>query len=151
MIAIHQKTRRKGATAVEMAVISLVFFSLFLGVLEFGRYFFIGHVSLNATREAARYASAHTGDGTTTQTIINMVNTQMAGQNAMLQNYLVEVLNVNPSTGQIIANTTWTDAQFGGAIMVRVTGTYQFTMPILFFLPSSITMNASSIVNSEGT
>ncbi|MFN6051884.1 MAG: TadE family protein [Planctomycetia bacterium] len=151
MKILNQKNRRMGATAVEMAVISMVFFSLFLGVLEFGRYFFIGHVSLNATREAARYASAHTGDGTSTQTIIDMVNSQMAGQNAMLQNYLVEVLNVNPGNGQVISNTNWNDAQFGGAIMVRVTGTYRFTMPILFFLPSFITLNASSIVNSEGT
>jgi len=151
MLLSAAKTRRKGATAVEMAVISMVFFSVFLGVFEFGRYFFIGHVSLNATREAARYASAHTGDGTSTQAIINLVDSQMAGQSSSLQNYLVEVLNVNPSTGQVISNTTWTDAQFGGAIMVRVSGVYRFTMPLLFFLPQTVSLSASSIVNSEGT
>lgn len=142
---------RKGATAVEMAVVLLLFLSILLGVLEFGRYFFLVHVTLNATREGGRFAAAHTGDGTNTQDIINVVNNFMVGQQTMIENYTVEVLNVDPTTGNAMPNSIWTEAQFGGAIMVRISGNYRCTMPILFFLPAVIPVLATSIVNSEGT
>jgi Flp pilus assembly protein TadG len=42
--------RQRGAAAVEFALVALVFFTLLLGIMEFGRWMF----TLNAAREATR-------------------------------------------------------------------------------------------------
>jgi hypothetical protein len=74
----------------------------------------------------------------------------MNGTQNMLSGYTVSVQNVNTSTGVAIANSNWNDAQFGGAIMVKITGNYTPTVPVLLFLPSSFAFQAATIMNSEG-
>jgi len=66
----------------------------------------------------------------------------------MLSAFTVSAQNVN--TGASIANSNWNDAQFGGAIMVKISGTYTPSAPFLLFLPSSFTFEAATIMNSEG-
>jgi len=142
--------KRKGAAMVEMAVVLVVFLMMFMGILEYGRYYYLVQVSNNAVREAARYAVVHTGDGTTSTQVSNVVTTKMNGTENMLSGYTVSVQNVNTSTGVAIANSNWNDAQFGGAIMVKISGTYTPSAPFLLFLPSSFTFQAATIMNSEG-
>jgi hypothetical protein len=79
-----------------------------------------------------------------------VVTTKMNGTENMLSGYTVSVQNVNTSTGVAIANSNWNDAQFGGAIMVKISGTYTPSAPFLLFLPSSFTFQAATIMNSEG-
>jgi hypothetical protein len=74
----------------------------------------------------------------------------MNGTQNMLSGYAVSVQNVNTSTGIAIPNSNWNDAQFGGAIMVKISGTYTPSAPFLLFLPSSFTFQAATIMNSEG-
>jgi hypothetical protein len=74
----------------------------------------------------------------------------MNGTQNMLSDYAVSVQNVNTSTGIAIPNSNWNDAQFGGAIMVKISGTYTPSAPFLLFLPSSFTFQAATIMNSEG-
>lgn len=135
---------------VEMAVVLVVFLTMFMGIIEYGRYYFLVQVANNAVREGARYAVVHTGDGTTSTQVSNVVTTKMNGTQNMLSGYTVSVQNVNTSTGVAIANSNWNDAQFGGAIMVKITGNYTPTVPVLLFLPSSFAFQAATIMNSEG-
>ncbi len=135
---------------VEMAVVLVVFLTLFMGIIEYGRYYFLVQVANNAVREGARYAVVHTGDGTTSTQVSTVVTTKMNGTENMLSGYTVSVQNVNTSTGVAIANSNWNDAQFGGAIMVKITGNYTPTVPVLLFLPSSFAFQAATIMNSEG-
>ena len=48
---------RRGAAAVEMAIVSPILLMLLLGMIEFGYIFMIGQSLTNATREAARTAT----------------------------------------------------------------------------------------------
>lgn len=48
--------RQKGAAAVEFALIAILFFSLLLGILEFGRVLFTYNSAVEATRYGARVA-----------------------------------------------------------------------------------------------
>jgi len=142
--------KRIGAAMVEMAVVLVVFLTMFMGIIEYGRYYFLVQVANNAVREGARYAVVHTGDGTTSTQVSAVVTTKMNGTQNMLSGYTVSVQNVNTSTGVAIANSNWNDAQFGGAIMVKITGNYTPTVPVLLFLPSSFAFQAATIMNSEG-
>lgn len=142
--------RREGAAMVEMAVVLVVFLMMFMGIIDYGRYYYLVQVSNNAVREGARYAVVHTGDGTTSTQVSDVVTTKMNGTENMLSGYAVTVENVNTSTGAAIANSNWNDAQFGGAIMVKISGTYTPSAPFLLFLPSSFAFQASTIMNSEG-
>jgi len=142
--------KRIGAAMVEMAVVLVVFLTMFMGIIEYGRYYFLVQVANNAVREGARYAVVHTGDGTTSTQVSTVVTTKMNGTQNMLSGYTVSVQNVNTSTGVAIANSNWNDAQFGGAIMVKITGNYTPTVPVLLFLPSSFAFQAATIMNSEG-
>ncbi|MEY4789430.1 MAG: hypothetical protein RLZ61_1648 [Planctomycetota bacterium] len=135
---------------VEMAVVLVVFVTMFMGIIEYGRYYFLVQVANNAVREGARYAVVHTGDGTTSTQVSTVVTTKMNGTQNMLSGYAVSVQNVNTSTGATIANSNWNDAQFGGAIMVKITGNYTPTVPVLLFLPTSFAFQAATIMNSEG-
>jgi hypothetical protein len=74
----------------------------------------------------------------------------MNGTENMLSGYAVSVQNIDTSTGATIANSNWNDAQFGGAIMVKITGNYRPTVPVLLFLPTSFAFQAATIMNSEG-
>lgn len=46
--------RRKGAAAVEMAVVSPLLFALLFGIIEFGWLFTVQHTMVNAAREGCR-------------------------------------------------------------------------------------------------
>ncbi len=135
---------------VEMAVVLAVFLMMFMGIIEYGRYYYLVQIANNAVRDAARYAVVHTGDGTTSTQVSDLVTTKMNGTQNMLSGYAVSVQNVDTSTGATIAGSNWNDAQFGGAIMVKITGNYTPTVPVLLFLPTSFAFQAATIMNSEG-
>lgn len=48
--------RQSGAAAVEFALISILFFTLILGIMEFGRLFYLHNTIQEVTRKAAREA-----------------------------------------------------------------------------------------------
>ena len=144
--------RRHGAALVEFAFVAAVTMLFFFAILEYARFVFLLQVAQNAAREGARMASAHTGDGTTTQDIINEVTARMAGRDKELAGYSVQVLNVDPATGTAIPNSAWNQAAFanGNAIMVRITGTYSPILPGLLLTRSSIPVQVTSTMGSEG-
>ena len=51
-----RRTRRRGLTAVESALVLSVFLMLLFGMFEYCRFLMVLHVTNNATRDGARYA-----------------------------------------------------------------------------------------------
>src|SRR3954462_12274617 len=103
------RTNRPAATIVEAAfVISIMILFLF-GIFEYCRFVFLLQVCENAARDGARYAVARTGDGTTITDVRNWVNTKMGGRQSEITGYTVDVFNVDPNTGTVVANANWND------------------------------------------
>ncbi|HWI81807.1 TadE/TadG family type IV pilus assembly protein [Ramlibacter sp.] len=50
------KSRQRGATAIEFALVILIFFTFFLGLLDFARLLFTWNAASEAARAGARYA-----------------------------------------------------------------------------------------------
>lgn len=51
--------RQRGAAAVEFGIVAIAFFLLFLGIVEFGRFFYLQNTVQEITRCAARQAVVH--------------------------------------------------------------------------------------------
>ena len=144
--------RRRGATAVETAVVISIALLFIFGIIEYARLIHFFHVADNAAREGARYAAVHTGDGTTQAQVQAVVTNAMSGQEASLNSgtYFVNVYNADPTTGVAIAGTNWTDAPFSGAIGVEVNGTYKFILPtFLKFSGPTLSVRVRSLMTSE--
>lgn len=56
MVKDSSRTGQRGAAAVEFALIAMVFFMLFFGIIEFGRFFYLYNTVQEVTRCAARQA-----------------------------------------------------------------------------------------------
>src|SRR5690242_13859677 len=72
---------RRGITVVECTLVLSVFLLLLFGIFEYCRFLLVLHVTNNATRDGARYASvlvSSTATAATTQTqIINFTTSRM--------------------------------------------------------------------------
>jgi len=55
--AVHPLPRQRGASAVEFALVSAVFFTLLIGMMEMGRVLFYWNTAAEATRLGARIAA----------------------------------------------------------------------------------------------
>lgn len=55
----RSKAKQRGATAVEFGIIAMVFFTLFFGIIEFGRLFYLYNTVQEVTRCAAREGVVH--------------------------------------------------------------------------------------------
>jgi Flp pilus assembly protein TadG len=144
-----QKSRR-GVTAVEAAFVLGILVLFMIGILEYARYLFFMHVATNATAAAARFAVAHTGDGTTITQVQQTATDQMNSQQNMVSGYTVSVFAAQPgvSPPTPISGTAWNDAVFGGGICVRITGTYTFLSTSLLGL-NGVPINVSAVMTSE--
>ncbi|TWT66990.1 TadE-like protein [Posidoniimonas polymericola] len=64
-------TKRRGASAVEFALVAPIFFLVVLGIVEFGRMAMVQQIITNAAREGARIAVL---DGATKAKVTTKVN-----------------------------------------------------------------------------
>jgi Flp pilus assembly protein TadG len=142
--------RRRAVTVVETALVLSITLLLLFGIYEYCRFIFLVQVLENAAREGARFAVARTADGTTLDDVQNFVRAKMGGRLPELgPGYTITVENVDPNTGDPVPNTQWNDAPFGGAIRVRITGTYTPMLPNFLHTLSSFTVRATSMMSSE--
>jgi Flp pilus assembly protein TadG len=145
--------RRGGATVVEAAVLLPLVILFLLGILEYGRYVMTLQVLTNAAREGAHYALAHTEPvtiqgvtyGNSTSDVINVVNQYSGGQ--QLTGQTIQVYESDAFGNNL---GTWINAAAGELICVRITGTYNFVVPQMLYLPSSIPVTAQAVMRSEG-
>ena len=145
--------RRGGATVVEAAVLLPLILLFLLGILEYGRYVMTLQVLTNAAREGAHYALAHTEPvtiqgvtyGNSNTDVINIVNQYSAGQK--LTGQTIQVYESDASGNNV---GPWINAAAGELICVRIAGTYNFVVPQMLYLPSSIPVTAQAVMRSEG-
>ena len=64
------KKSERGAAVAEFAVACLFFFTVLIGIIEFGRLLYTHNALTDAARRGARYASLHTEDAGCVQNIV---------------------------------------------------------------------------------
>lgn len=102
----RQFTKRRGAVMVEMALVLPIFFTVVLGIIEFGRAMMVGNLVTNATREGARLAIL---DGTTNTEVTDAVKTFLASAATLNANDVTVTITTqaaagNPDPGGNVAN-----------------------------------------------
>jgi Flp pilus assembly protein TadG len=129
----HRK-KRKGAAAVEFALVAPVFVLLVFGMIEYGRMVMVQQVITNASREGARRAVL---DGVTASDVSNTVTTYLT--NGAVSGATVTMNPANPSS-----------AASGDPVTVTVSVPYTAVswLPSPFFLGGA-TLNATSTMRRE--
>lgn len=104
----------------------------------------IRQVVTNAAREGCRYAVVNTSTATTSQ-VQSYVTNYLCGQ--QIKSLNINVYQADPTTGANLG--TWTNAGLSNSIGVQVTGTISPITPTFSLLPSSLPVQATSIMASE--
>lgn len=154
---------RRGATTVEMAVVAPVIFMLLFAIIEYGRFVFVYTTATNAARDGARYALAHTNDGTTTAQVLAVIDGKMGGTQNTMGNYTRVVMYADPAAlalnppvlqdyGTNPAPDGWQKTPFPDCVAVVITFDYY---PVLTqFLNTgtgSVPVKLSAVMTSEGS
>ncbi len=150
----HRALRwRRGAAAVEAAMVLPIVLLFLMGILEYGRYVMTLQVLTNAAREGAHYALSHTAPvtlqgvtyGNSTSDVVSAVNNASGGQSLTDQTISVYA---SDTLGNNLGS--WTDASSGESVCVKISGTYYFVLPSLLHLPSSMPVETMAVMRSEG-
>jgi Flp pilus assembly protein TadG len=144
--------RRRGATAVEAALVLPIVIVFLFGILEYGRYVMTLQVLTNAAREGAHYALTHTQPVTisgvtynnTTSDVTNIINKALGGQ--VLTGQVVQIYAAD-SVGNNVGS--WTATQVGQSVCVRITGNYRVILGNMLHLPTNIPIVAQAVMRSE--
>jgi len=144
---------RRGAAAVEAALVLPVVVVLLFGILEYGRYLMTLQVLTNAAREGAHYALTHTQpvtiagvtSGNATTDVTNVIDKALGG-GIYLSGQTVQVY-ASDSLGNNIGS--WTSTQIGDSVCVRITGNYRVILGGMLFLPNTIPVVAQAVMRSE--
>lgn len=155
-----QKNRQTGAAAVEFALIASIFFLLLLGIIEFGRLFFIWNSVQEVTRRAAREAVVRWIDEDNQDEAKRLAlfggNSLPAGAEITPDSITIEYLNVSGGTAspaspgdnisECFSNTTNCITQ----VRVSVNASYVPMIGLFTFLAipiptSTVTMPAESL------
>jgi Flp pilus assembly protein TadG len=149
---------RRGAALVEAALVLPLVFLFLLGIMEYARFLMFEHVFNNAVRAGAIYAAKH-GDpvvidnssgaavtyGNAVTDVTNQVTTDLGGE--QLSNQAINVF-LSDNLGNNVG--TWPGGQPGQYVCVQLTGSYQFMIPALLRLPSTLTTQFQSVQPCEG-
>ena len=129
------RRNRRGAAAVEFAVIAPVFFLLIFGMIEFGRMVMVQQIITNASREGARLAVL---DWTTGSQVIAAVNNYL--QSARVGGATVTVDPTEPTT-----------AGYGEPVSVSVSVAFDQVswLPSSFFGNGDTVLAAATIMRRE--
>jgi Flp pilus assembly protein TadG len=135
--------KRRGAAAVEFAIVAPVFFILIFGMIEFGRMVMVQQILTNASREGARKAVL---DGSTATDVNTTVRNNLGDASITINDSEIIVDPPNPST-----------AQYGSPVTVTVTVPFSRVswLPAPFmlnFLPAGqtdVTLRATTVMRRE--
>ncbi|SRR5579872_1067042 len=149
---VWQRNRRSGASIVEFAFIVPVFLLLLLGMLEYARFFYTMQVMNNAAREGARYATVNTNN-VNTANVQSYVDNYLSGVgynqlNGYSPSTNISVYQADPTT---YGNTgmSWSGDGWGTAVGVSVSGTYKPIIPGFLFLPGTVTITSTCVMDNE--
>jgi len=163
MLSHRIEKKRRGATAVESALVLGIFFVLLFGVFEYCRFLMVLHVANNAARDASRYATVNVANEEMTEAkILQYANDRMGGTQKNIRDFNVTVYPCSPAgfaksppraEPKLNGDGTtpaWNAASFTERIAVTIRGRYEPVTPLLLFLPSSIPLEITSVAGSEG-
>lgn len=119
---------RRGATAVEFALVVPIFLIMTMGVFEVGRAFWIKSSMQFAVEETTRFAMVNTGASTATLATLAQTNLTAAG---------VNVAGVTFAATQEVS---------GSRTFISVTGTYNFSVVVPIVPIPDITLSVKSRV-----
>jgi len=137
---------RRGAAAVETALVMISLTSLIFGVFEFSRLFMDWNLLNNAAREGCRYAIANNTSSTISTSVQTIVTNFMAGQATSFSNFTVTVSGTHQGVTTPVNNLT-----AGDLVTVKVSGTYKFMNIIpLVKMPTSFSITSAVIMGCEG-
>lgn len=138
----HRHNRQTGVAAVEFAIIALLFFTLLLGIMEFGRWLFLLNGANEATRLGARLGVVCTIEAPTDYTRIKARMSEMTGGGIPAS---AMVLDYQP-TGCNIDTCRSVTARIVGAQFEPISPFFGLTVPIPQF-PTSL---PREFMNSAG-
>ena len=145
----------------EYAFILMIFMTMLLGIMEFGRALYAYHFVSNAAREATRWAAVNGATcgpppGGDNSCIAGYgMNTGPATQTD-IQNYVTNhtPLGIDPSPAKLIATATWpvqvsgpticTTTQNAAGCTVQVQVSYSFNFIFPFVHTSPLTLSSTS-------
>jgi len=136
------RRNRRGAAAVEFAVVAPLFFLLVFGLIEFGRMVMVQQILTNASREGARVAVL---DGTTESEVLDAVDAYMV--TASVQGVQRDLIAIDDETGE---EKDFTLADYGDAIRVSVSVPFDQVswLPSPMFLGGN-TLSATTVMRRE--
>jgi len=130
----RNKRRRRGASAVEFAIVAPIFFLLLFGMIEFGRMLMVQQLLTNATREGARFAVL---EGSTEDEVTDLV-----------VDYLGSTM-VTINDDDVSIDPTPETANPGDPISVSVTVPYQEVGWLSPIFLSGTDMEATAVMRKE--
>ncbi len=137
---------RKGATAVETALVMIPLTMLVFAIFEFGWLLMNWNVMNNAAREGCRYALVNNTSTTISSDVKTVVTNFMAGKDANFNSFTVTVTGTHSG-----ASTTVNNLAAGDLICVTVTGQYRFLNIIPYYkLPTTLTLTSAVTLVCEG-
>ena len=138
--SINKQDQQKGQTLVEFALVTVIFFVVLFGIIEFSRALWTYNTIVQATRAGARFAVVEvpTASDIEVQRFVAYHNSTGSGTPVVpglgTSNVSVNYWKINPLTGAYEAPTP--NKYAADVIQVGITGyTFSFLVPI-FGLPS---------------
>ena len=140
-----RRSRSRGQTLVEFALILPVLLLLTLGVVDFSRIF-VSYIALtNAVREGALYAAE--GDRTVAATYVSHIQSRMQPE-ADAAGLTLSAVSIQCTTSALEPSPVWTACANGATpTFIRVSASYQMSLLTPFFSPilMSVTTTTASI------
>jgi Flp pilus assembly protein TadG len=139
-----RRTRRqRGVAAIEFALISTIFFTLLIGIMEMGRVLFYWNSAAEATRLGARVA------------VVCDVNGSQSASNPVIKNMQQMLPILQPSNVAITYTPSGCDASSCTAVTVAITNvTVNTVVPFVPFTlsmpPFTTTLPRESLDSSTG-
>jgi Flp pilus assembly protein TadG len=139
---------------------------LLFGIFEYARFLLVLHVTSNAARDGARYASVNLDKSTNFDTVndsvsgrdsvIKYTTDRMAGVSKQLTGFTIAVFAVDgtalaadPTNPVARSGYTWNQVSFPDKVGVKLTGTYTPFLPTLLKMPTSIPITITSVTGGE--
>jgi len=129
------RRNRRGAAAVEFAIVAPIFFLMVFGMIEFGRMVMVQQVLTNASREGARIAVL---DGATKALVVSKVNTYLTS--AGISGATVTTTPSEPNT-----------AAYGEPVTVNVQIPFSSVswLPAPMFIDENTKLTANTVMRRE--
>ncbi|MBX9680568.1 MAG: pilus assembly protein [Gemmataceae bacterium] len=142
----RRSRKRQGTTAVETAVVAIIFFMLMFSIFEYARFIYTQQLIFQAAREGARYAVVNTNSTSLVADTQAIVKTKMCGMDKNTSYYNCSVFMAD-SASKNLGDPT--DAGFGVYICVQVDYDYSPIVPNLLFLNSKFRLTTKELMYSE--